>query len=500
VSPHTISDTCRLPQSSDASQLPATSTRIEGAPNPKHGTSLRTILLCVFVFVLALLASAPASATTYYLSPSGNDASLGTSSTSAWLTPNHALNCGDVIQAAAGTYNNANFYTGRWGTVSCPGKNSVAWLKCATFDGCKIYATVNQGMWVDESFWGVEGWEVSTTASDTYGTCFLASPRYSNPVTIHHIIFANDVANGCAQSGFASANRGSAGVDYFNVLASIAFNATQGSNSCSSGISVFQPVQSDTAAGTHIYIAGNFTYANLDPSICNGSRPTDGEGIIFDQFDGSQSGISSYWSQAVAYSNIVVGNGSKGIEVNNNQAGSYNASIWINQNTVWGNNTDPNQTWYGCSEISTVYAHNVHLYGNLASTRSATGCGGNAIYALGVSAGNTTDTADNNFAYGYNGNNTFVYDSGSFAWNSDNHFGVSPSFTTPAVPGSPSCGGTANAPACMSALTQHFVPQAANSISYGYQKPLSSPVSDALFPSWLCSANIPTGLITMGCS
>lgn len=458
----------------------------------------RPFVLSLFILVL-LFGASRASASTYYLSPSGNDSNNGASTAYPWLSPNHSLKCGDVIIASAGTYNNANFFTEKWGTVSCPSNNSVAWLKCATFDACKIDATTNQGMWVDESYWGVQGWEVSTSASDTYGTCFLASPRYANPVTIHHIIFVNDVANGCAQSGFASTNRGYAGVDYFNVLGSIAYNAAQGSNSCGSGISIYEPVQSDTASGTHLYIDGNFSYANLDPKTCNGGSPTDGDGIIFDQFDGSQQGIPAYWSQAVAYSNLVVGNGAKGVEVNNDQAGSYNATIWFNQNTVWGNNSDPNQSWIGCGEISVVTSRTVHMYGNLASTRSATGCGGHAIYAMAVSGSDGSVTADNNFAYGYNGNNTFLWDSGSFAWNADNHFGVSPSFTSPTVPGAPSCSGAASTTACMSGLVSDFVPKAA-STNFGYQRPLSGSVSDALFPHWLCTANVPSGVITMGCS
>jgi hypothetical protein len=455
--------------------------------------------LFLLLFVVALLfAPLSASANTYYLSPSGNDSNSGTA-TGPWLSPNHALNCGDVIIAAAGSYNNANFYTGKWGAVNCPAKNNVAWLTCATFDACKIYATTNQGMWVDESYWGVQGWEVSTSAANSYGTCFLVSPKYANPVTIHHIIFANDVANGCAQGGFISVNRGYAGVDYFNVLGSVAYNAALGSGSCASGISVFEPVQSDTAQTTHIYIAGNISYANMDPKTCNGGSPTDGDGIIFDQFDGSEEGLPAYWSQAVATSNLVVGNGGRGVEVNNDQAGPYYATIWLNQNTVWGNSADPNQTWLGCGEISVVTSRTVHMYGNLVSTKSATGCGGNAIYAMAVSQSDGSVTADNNFAYGYNGNNTFVWDSGSFAWNSDNTFGVSPSFTNPTVPGAPNCSGSANTVACMSGFISDFVPRSA-STGFGFQRPLSTSVSDPLFPQWLCTAHVPSGLVTMGCS
>ena len=86
-----------------------------------------------------------AHATTYYLSPSGNDSNNGLSTNYAWASPNHSLNCGDVILASAGNYSNSNFYTGKWGNVNCPAGNNVAWLKCATFDTCKIYASANQG-------------------------------------------------------------------------------------------------------------------------------------------------------------------------------------------------------------------------------------------------------------------------------------------------------------------------------------------------------------------
>ena len=103
------------------------------------------------------------------------------------------------------------------------------------------------------------------------------------------------------------------------ILGSIAYDSAQGSTTCASGISIYQPVQSDTVPGTHIYVAGNFSFSNLEPSQCDGGSPTDGEGIIFDSFDGSQGNISPYSSQAVAYNNIVVNNGAKGLEVNNNR-------------------------------------------------------------------------------------------------------------------------------------------------------------------------------------
>ena len=472
------------------------------ARQPRSGRSKTAAYLSwpiLLVAVLCWFMPMCANASTYYLSPSGNDGNNGLSTSSSWLTPNHPVNCGDTILAVPGNYSAANFYTGKWGTVSCESGSNVAWLKCQTFDSCKIYTTVNQGMWVDKSYWGVQGWEVTTSASDTYGTCFIAQPNYNNPVTIHHIIFANNVANGCAQTGFASVNRGQVGVDYLSVVGNIAYNAAQGSGTCASGISIYQPVQSDSQQGTHIYVAGNFSYANVEPSRCNGGSPTDGEGIIFDSFDGSQGGLAPYWSQAVAYNNIVVGNGAKGIEVNGNTAGSYHANLYFNQNTTWGNLTDPNQSWLGCSEISAVTARDTHLYGNLVSTDGATGCGGHAIYALSLAAGDSSDSAVNNFAFGYNGNNVFLYDNGSFTLGA-NTLGVSPSFASPQVPGAPSCSGTSGVTACMASMVADFAPKTASAKGFGYQVPSATPAQDALFPQWMCSVTLPSGLITMGCA
>ena len=459
-----------------------------------------------YVVVVALICAFGASlahASTYYLAPYGSDSNGGTSANSPWVSPNHALNCGDVIVAAASTgYSATNFYTGKWGHVNCPAGNSVAWLTCEKFDACKINTTSNAGMWVDTSYWGVQGWEVTTSSSDTYGTCFVAQPKWSAPVAIHHIIFANDIANGCTQSGFAATNHGSIGVDYFNVIGSVAYNAAQGSNSCTSGINVYQPVESDSAAGTHIYVAGNFSYSNVDPSRCAGTSPTDGEGIIFDTFDGSQGGSSTpYAAQAVATNNILVGNGGKGIEVVNNFVGSSHANIYVTQNTSWGNLADPNQSWLGCGEVSLYRSKNTQVSGNLASTRSATGCGGHPIYALAVSTIDGSDSVVDNVAYGYNGNNDFAYSTGGFRYGANNQFGTNPNFTNPVVPGSPQCGGSANVPSCMASVVADFAPKPGSTIQgFGYQKPTSSSIHDTLFPRWLCTANLPAGLITMGCS
>ena len=303
----------------------------------------RTVVLAM----LSCLCALPLSAATYFISPNGSDSNDGLSASLPWLSPSHSLNCGDVIIAAPGEYSAGDFYTGKWGTVNCPEGNNVAWLQCATFDTCKISSTTTQGMYVDTSYWGVQGWEV-TTSSYIYGTCFNIQPRSSS---IHHIIFANNVANGCMGGGFSASSRASsASVDYIVFVGNIAYNTARAGGVCTSGFNIYQPIASDTAAGTHMYIAGNFAYDNHDANPCGGTAPTDGEGINFDTFDFSQGGGPAYTRQSVAQNNIVVGNGGRGILVNNNNTGGSHASFYVKYNTAYGNNSDSVQEY--CEETA----------------------------------------------------------------------------------------------------------------------------------------------------
>ena len=444
-------------------------------------------------------ASIPTTGTVYYLSPSGKDSNSGLSSSSPWLTPNHSVNCGDtIIAAASSSYSPTNFSMGNWGTVTCPAGNNVAWLTCAAFDACKISSTSSQSpaMWVDHSYWGVQGWEVSSTSQE----CFLARPNTSNPVVIHHIIFANDIANGCFQGGFSIVNSSKVGVDYVAVVGSIAYNAAQGSASCTSGISIYQPVQSDSQPGTHIYVAGNFAYKNVEPSQCAGGTPTDGEGIILDTFDGSQGSMPApYAAQAVAENNVLLANGSSGLEVFNNSAGSSHATIYMRNNTSWGNLTDSNLSSTSCGDIQISRASNTQAYNNLIAMTSATGCGGHPIYAISLTSGNATDQLYSNFAYGLNNQNTLLSNNGTFALGANNVLGVDPAYSNPVVPAAPNCAAASNVPSCMAPVIANFTPKNPLALASGYQIPSGTSAYDPLFPQWLCNVNLPAGLVTMGC-
>ena len=380
----------------------------------------------------------------------------------------------------------------------------MAWVKCATFDACKISVAAggsSPGMHIDNSYWGVQGFEVAVAGTPTNdGECFLVQPSSTHPSTVHHVIFANNVANGCYYGGFiANSYSSTASVDYFSVIGNIAYNAAQGSSECFSGISVFQPLPSDSNSGTHIYVAGNFSYGNFDPSTCDGTAPTDGEGITFDTFDDAYGGGSAYLQQAVIENNILIGNGGRGITIDHNNV-SGGAPIYIEHNTVYGNNQSTTGEYCaGQGEIAVTAAFNVTAEDNLTMTSEADGCSGDAIYAFSMSTGNNTDVVQSNWLYSAAGNTTFLSDSGTFAYGT-NATGTSPSFASTTIPSAPSCSGASSAVACMASVVTDFTPSASGATAYGYQAPQSQPITDALFPTWLCNVNLPSGLISTPCT
>ena len=403
-----------------------------------------------------------------------------------------------IVAAASTSYVASNFYT--WGTVSCPGGNNVAWLKCATFDACKITVSNANGIAINKNYWGVQGWEVAASGT-TSARCFQMRPANTS-TSIHHIIFANDIANGCGSTGFVAFNNGAAGIDYVNILGNIAYNAATNNAFCQSGISVYEPVASDTNAGTHIYVAGNFSYSNLDPNPCNGSAPTDGNGLIFDTWDGSQGGVAgAYTQQGVAYNNIFLHNGGRGVEVFNNNTGGSHATIYVEYNTTFGNVTDPNNASGGsCGEVYVLIAHSTTVSHNLLATNAATGCNGHNLYAAYVAPGQGDVTVATNWLYSASGFNCgFQAPANGFACGT-NATGTSPSFNSTSIPGAPSCGSATSTTNCMATVIANFTPTAGGATAYGYQAVSGTSVTDPLFPAWLCSVtNFPVGIITMGC-
>ena len=449
---------------------------------------------------LASVTIVPPAGTIYYLAPAvngGNDSNNGLSSGTPWLSPNHLVNCGDVIIAAPSTaYASANFQSAKWGQVSCPAGNSVAWLKCAIFDGCKIAASNQFAMSIDQAYWGVQGWEVSGTGNS--GVCFGVSPTGTS--TIHHIILANNICNGGANGFAVSSKNSTTGVDYVSLIGNISWNAAQSTALCNSGITIFEPIKVDSNMGTHIFIAGNFSFDNESPTNClSGSGTYDGNGIVLDDIGNLQSGGVAYDQQIVIRDNIGVWNGGYGF--GNTGNGTPSAPIFFLNNTSVHNETATNTSATTCGDITLLASRHTTISNNLIQTAGAQACRNSdqTLYGVALNGGDATDTVEANWIYSAAGNNIGVYGNNGFTAGT-NTTGMDPLLANPVDPGKPNCSGKASTVDCMSTIIANYTPANSKARTFGYRMPQNSPINDPLFPQWLCTANLPSGLVTIGCS
>lgn len=449
------------------------------------------------------------AATAHYISASGSDSNNGLTPATAWASPNHAVNCADILWASSGAYSFSNFGQGKWGAVNgnCGGPGHIARLSCSTFDGCKITATgTNFGMYIDHSYWSVQGWEVSTTSSGF--SCFAVAPPTGATAGIHHIILANDIANGCGGGGFSTFHIGAYSVDYVAIVGSIAYNAAQNSTQCYSGISIFEPVAFDTAAGTHIFVGGDYSFGNQSPGSCPFGAASDG--IIFDSFDGSGTGGTgvNYTPQAVAKNNISVANGGAGFETQNYTPNPVTAlsNIYAQYNTFWGNRQSTvSATSALCAEFDINLGYGIKLNNNLAQAIYSTKCPSSntmrAAQAYDTSTASGSDISSN-YLFAASGVATYAFNNDGQTFTispTANTTGNNPNFSAPGIPLSPTCGAYASVWACMNAsVISNFTATRTGASAYGFQPISFTNGSDPLFPKFACG-NIPSGLVSMSC-
>lgn len=457
----------------------------------------KILLLCLLFTALV-----PAYATHYFIAPAGgggNDSNNGLSSGAPFLSPNHAFNCGDDISAASGTYSATNFGTSKWGTVTCAANNNVVMINCAVFDTCKIAASNVFAMWITTSYWGVQGFEVSGTGNG--GVCFGVGPTGGS--TIHHFVLANNVANGCANGFSFFSGSSTASFDYGVVISNIAWNASQSTAFCNSGITFYEPIKSDSSPGTHNYIAGNFAFDNTTPTNCStGTSTFDGNGVVLDDIGNAQSGGAAYDQQIAVVGNLAVFNGGNGIGSTGN--GSANSHIFFRNNTSVKNQQATNDNTTTCGDVMVIGPQALtELYGNLVVTKGSTSCQSSTqpLYAIAMYNGNATNHFYNNWLYSAAGNNVGLFTNNGFASGPNNTTGTDPLLVNPVDPGQPNCTGTSSVVNCMASVIANYTPLTTAAIPFGYQLPqtTSSQSYDPLFPQWLCNVSLPSGLITMHC-
>jgi hypothetical protein len=458
--------------------------------------------------------SAPAFAI-YYMAVDGNDSYDGLAAAHTtgihgpWLTPNHAVNCGDVIYAEPGIYNSSARLWNISTTVSnCPSENNIyaAQIICKDAFSCSTSSSGNgySAVKIVASNIALQGWVLSSFHPDA--ACAAINPQ-SNTI-LHHVAFVNNICNGAFAEGFGSYPRAAFyGVDYQAYVGNIAYNAAKGADFCYSGFSVYEPVNYDSLPGTHVFVYGNISYGNTGTS-CYAGLNSDHNGIIFDDWGGSQKRQAAYTGSGVIKNNITFDNYGSGIAVGGN--GTSAAAIKIYNNTLAYNSRNT-LSKYGIPELllnSVTGSAPVKVFNNIiqADVYSYTVTGsqdaGATRYVYAVQSYNTTNIATVNDNYIYNVasvlgstlNNTpkwphFTFGSNT---NADANFVSAPAHGAIAAP---NCTGFSTAIGCLATVVSDFKSKVAP--TYGYQSP-GDCAPDSDYPDWL-KGLVPDGLVQKPC-
>ena len=246
----------------------------------------------------------------------------------------------------------------------------------------------------------------------------------------HHIKLLNNTCHDSGGSGI-----GIAWSEWLTVQGNRCFrNAGTNGYQCS-GISLYQNRNisgNPTLPGFRAIIQSNICYQNVIKF--SGNNHTDGNGIIIDDFQSTQtSGFSNYTFPTLVENNLCFSNGSKGIQI------TWSDYVTIRNNTCWHNNVDNQNpgTWRG--ELSNAQSSNNKWINNIGVAN--TSINGNNRAIDNTSYGSYRNTGviwRNNLTFnGTVGQASLRLDGGNPAPTASegNLLGVDPRFVNPAVDG-----------------------------------------------------------------
>ena len=279
--------------------------------------------------------------TTYYVSSGiGDDGNAGTSTTAPLATLQAAANLvkpGDTVEVMNGTYTGpaggvvVNITTS--GTAAAPITFEAMPGQTPVIDssGCWQGININANNIVINGFTVVGDEKNFTQAQATAGYSSGNASLDGSGIVVNgdgtyvpnHIIIENNTVYNEPGAGISVVH-----ADYVTVLNNVVHDTSNWSAFGSSGISIWESMNSDTNPGVHMTISGNTVYDNaqLVPTL-GGNIIYDGEGIILDT-------NPNFVGQMLVENNTVHGNGSSGIE-------SFQTdNAVITGNTVYGNDID----------------------------------------------------------------------------------------------------------------------------------------------------------------
>ena len=273
---------------------------------------------------------------TLYVHPDGSDENTGDALTpeGAFQTLRYGLSqliSGDSLLVADGVYAENNLrILGVRGT-----QDAVTVVKSINAWGAKIEGDIryNINLQVENSTHiKVEGFEIYSLGGS--GETNLATGLQISGSD--YVTLENNYVHDCGCGGISGRES-----DYMTIQRNVARDNARFSPYNCSGISIYQPRMLDQEEGVHILIKDNVSFENevrLAFAPLGFSVPTDGNGIILDDFNNTQSLGSTpnttppYIAETVVENNLVFSNGGAGIktfEVEN---------VTIRNNTSYHNN------------------------------------------------------------------------------------------------------------------------------------------------------------------
>ena len=279
---------------------------------------------------------------TYWVSPNGNNANDGLSPNSAVRTIQEAMNRtdvggGDEVVIMDGTYDlGDNQETGVYDRVGTSSRKTT--VRAQNRWGARIIGdaafqifvitrskhVIIDGLWV-----GLRKNPADRIWPDCSG---IRTEQGSNHITIRNCYVENMACNGIA----------SVDGDYITIWGNVVRANAAGSELNCSGISIYQPLQIDEREERKILVARNVAYentVNLDFQFPEAGididQPTDGNGIIIDDFNNTQiiddTQNPIYVGRVVVENNVCFNNGGAGVKVFETK------NAVVRHNTCWHN-------------------------------------------------------------------------------------------------------------------------------------------------------------------
>lgn len=348
-------------------------------------------------------------ATNYYVSPTGDDANDGLTTTTAFATPQHAADltvAGDTVNIMSGTYRNDFtwqdlLYISRSGAAGAPivyrgfgagrpllefngwhGIKLEGGVSYVVLEGLDVRGN-NANILLADALDQPGGCNDPTGSPDGFfnGNGIASDGRFQGKN--HHITVRDCRVWECAGVGISAIHTDYVTIENCEVWDN-AWYAIYGT----SGISIYQPYNFDADPGARIVIRNNRVYGNrmFVPWIDAPCAITDGNGIIIDDARNTQNGSTNgvYTGRTLIENNVVYDNGGRGIHVFESDR------VDILNNTVVNNGASPE---ISDGEITAIFADDVNVFNNIMVARTGekvnTAVGTNIVFDYNLHSNST---------------------------------------------------------------------------------------------------------------